>query len=80
MKNLCTTTLYSVLTIENRIYRKEFTRKPCKTAILLYCFHTAGVLHIFVLFNLLDSGKSFHRKSKIYIKRNPNYEIGRFHN
>ena len=33
-----------------RIYiRGEFTRKKCKTAILLYCFHTAGVLHIFLL-------------------------------
>ena len=32
-----------VLTIENRIYREEFTRKKCKTAILLYCFHAAGV-------------------------------------
>ena len=35
---------------ENRIYiRGEFTRKKCKTAILLFCFHTAGVLHIFML-------------------------------
>jgi len=33
--------------IENRIHREDFTRKKCKTAILLYCFHTAGVLHIF---------------------------------
>ena len=40
---------------ENRIYiRVEFTRKKCKTAILLYCFHTAGVIHIF-LYNLLGS-------------------------
>ena len=39
-----------MITIENRIYiRGEFTRKKCKTAILLYCFHTAGVLHIFML-------------------------------
>ena len=52
----------------------------CKTAILLYCFHTAGVLHIFVLFNLLGTGTSFDRKSKINIKRKPNYEIGWFHN
>ena len=35
-------------TIENRTYREEFTRKKCKTAILLYCFHTAGVLYIFI--------------------------------
>ena len=36
---------------ENRIYiRGEFTIKKCKTAILLYCFHTAaGVLQIFML-------------------------------
>ena len=50
---------------ENRIYiRVEFTRKKCKTAILLYCFHTAGV---FVLYNLLGPGTSFYRKSKINI-------------
>ena len=46
---------------ENRIYiRVEFTRKKCKTAILLYCFHTAGVLHIFALYNLFGPGTSFH--------------------
>jgi len=66
--------------IEIRIYREEFTRKKCKTAILLYCFHTAGVLHIFILYNLLGPGISFYRKSKINIKRKPNYEIGWFHN
>ena len=55
----------SYITIENRIYREEFTRKKCKTAILLYCFHTACVLHIFMLYNLLDPGISFYRKSKI---------------
>ena len=58
---------------ENRIYiRGEFTRKKCRTAILLYCFHTAGVLHIFILYNLLGPGISFYRKSKINIKRKPN--------
>ena len=62
---------------ENRIYiREEFTRKKCKTAILLYCFHTAGVLHIFVLYNLLGPGTTFYGKSKINIKRKANYEIG----
>jgi len=50
-------------TRENRIYiRGEFTRKKCKTAILLYCFHTAGVLHIFVLYNLVGPGVSCYRK------------------
>ena len=64
------------MAIENRIYREEFTRKKCKTAILLYCFHTAGVLHIFMLKNLLGPGISFYRKSKINVKIKPNYEIG----
>ena len=68
-------------TKENRIYiRVEFSSKMCKTAILLYCFHTAGVLYIFVLYNLLGPGPSFYRKSKINIKRKPNYEIDWFHN
>ena len=67
-------------TIENRIYREEFTKKRCKTSILLYCFHTAGVLHIFMLYNLLGPGISFYRKSKIIVKRKPNYEICWFHN
>ena len=72
---------YRFLSKENRIYiRGEFTRKKCKTAILLYCFHTAGVLHIWVLYNLLGPGTSFYRKSIINIKRKPNYEIGWFHN
>ena len=66
--------------IENRIYREEFTGKKCKTAIMLYCFHTAGVLHIFMLYNLLGPGISSYRKSKIIVKRKPNYEIGWFHN
>ena len=58
---------------ENRIHiRVEFKRKKCKTAILLYCFHTAGVLHIFMLYNLLGRGTSFYRKFKINIRK-PNY-------
>jgi len=65
--------LLEVLTKENRIYfRVEFTRKKCKTAILLYCFHTAGVLYIFMLYNLLGPGISFYRKYKINVKRKPN--------
>jgi len=61
---------------ENLIYiRGEFTRKKCKTAILLYCFHTAGVLPIFMTYNLLGPGISFYRKSKINVKRKPNYEF-----
>ena len=66
---------------ENRIYiREEFTRKKCTTAILLYCFHTAGVLHLFDQYNILGTGISFYRKSKIIVKGKPNYEIGWFHN
>ena len=62
------------------ILETNLLEKKCKTAILLYCFHTAGVLHIFMLYNLLGPGISFYRKSKINIKRKPNYEIGWFHN
>ena len=65
---------------KNIIYREEFTRKKCKSAIVLCCFHNAGVFHIFVLANILGPGISFYRKSKINIKRKPNYEIGWFHN
>ena len=57
------------VTIENRIYREEFTRKKCKTAILLYCFHTAGILHIFMLYNMLGTGISFYRKSQINVNQ-----------
>ena len=71
-KNSTSQPLTMYLDIENRIYREEFTRKKCKTAILLYCFHTAGVLHIFMLYNLLGPGISFNRKSKTNIKRKPN--------
>ena len=73
-------TPWPLVTIENRIYREEFNVKKCKTAILLYCFHTAGVLHIFMLYNLLGPGIILYRKSKIIVKRKPNYEIGWFHN
>ena len=46
---------------ENRIYiRGDFTRKKCKTAILLYCFHTADVLHIFMLYNLSFWALEYH--------------------
>ena len=72
--------LNSLFAIENRIYREELTRKKCKTAILWYCFHTAGILHIFMLYNLLGPGISFYRKSTIIVKRNPTYQIGWFHN
>jgi len=52
--------MYSVRYKENIIYfRGEFTRNNCKTAILLYCFHTAGVLHVFTLYNLLGPEISF---------------------
>ena len=70
-----------VLCKENRIYiRVEFTKKSVKRPFRCTRFHTAGVLHIFVLYNLLGPGTTFYRKSKINIKRKPNYEIGWFHN
>ena len=56
----------TIVFIENIIYIKgEFTRKKWKTAILLYCFHAAGVLHIFVLLNLSGLETSFYRKNII---------------
>ena len=42
-------------------YRMELTRKKCKTAILLYCFHTAGQVY-FTQFNLLSPGTSYLEK------------------
>ena len=54
--------------------------KNVKRPFFLYCFHTAGVLYTFALYNLLGPGTSFYRKSKINSKRKPNYEIGWFHN
>ena len=85
MNVLCTAhnvyEFYKVLGKENRIsVREELSRKKCKTGILLYCSHTAGVLHIFALYNLLSPGISLYRKSQIKIKRKPYYEIGWFHN
>ena len=81
-------TILSFFQVLHYIYAKrmeyilecKFTRQKCKTAILLYCFHTVGVLHIFVLYKLLGPGTSFYRKFKINMKRKPNYEIGWFHN
>jgi len=56
---------------ENRIYiRWEFTRKKCKTAILLYCFHTAGVLYRFMLYNLLGQEHHFIENLKLILKDN----------
>ena len=61
---------------ENRIYiRVEFTRKKCKTAILLCTF---SILKVF--FTYVGPVTSFYRKSKINMKRKPNYEIGWFYN
>ena len=54
---------------ENRIsIRVEFTRKKCKTAILLYCFQTAGVLNIFVLYNNWALGHHFIETLKLILK------------
>ena len=61
--------------LEGNLLEKSVKRPFCCTV-----FHTAGVLHIFMLYNLLGPGLSFYRKSKIIVKRKPNYEIGWFHN
>ena len=49
------------------ILEGNLIEKKCKTDILLYCFHTIGVLHTFVLYNLLGPGTSFHRKDFLKI-------------
>jgi len=79
--SICIRTNLKCSLIENRIYiyREEFTRKKCKTAILLYCFYTAGVLHIFMLYNLLGPGTSFFRKSKIIWPIIISYRLYAFH-
>ena len=61
------------------ILEGNLLEKNVKRHFLLY-FHTAGILHIFMLYNLLGPGTSFYRKSKINIKRKLNHEIGWFHN
>ena len=61
--------------IGRNLLEKSVKRPFCCTVM-----HTAGVLHIFMLYNLLGPGISFYRKSKIIVKRKPNYEIGWFHN
>ena len=56
---------------ENRIYiRGEFTRKKCKTALLLYCFHTAGVLNIFVYLTFWALEHHFIEHLKLTLKEN----------
>ena len=40
---------------------------------------TVSILQVY-FYNLLGPGTSFYRKSKINIKRKPNYGIGWFHN
>ena len=63
--------------LEWNLLEKSVKRPFCCTVSTLV---TAGVLHIFALYNLLGPGTSFYRKSKINIKRKLNYEIGWFHN
>ena len=55
---------------ENRIYiRVEFTRKKCKTAILLYCFHTAYFTYLsYITFLALEL--YFIENLKLILKEN----------
>ena len=60
-----------LLTKENRIYiRGEFTRKKVYNGHFVYCFHTAGVLHIFMLFNLWALEYHFIENLKLRLKAN----------
>ena len=64
-------TYFFYITKENRIYilegnllEKSVKRPFCCTVSIL---QSAGVLHTFVLYNLLGPGISFYRKSKINV-------------
>ena len=50
----------------------EGNLEKCKTAIVLYYFHTAGVFHIFARYNLLGPGTSFYKNLKLILKENQN--------
>ena len=52
------------------ILEGNLLEKSVKQAILLYFFHTAGVLHIFMLYNLLGPGISFIENLKLLLKEN----------
>ena len=67
---------------ENRIYiTVVFTRKKVLNShfVVLFPYCRCSTSHICAN-NLLDPGTSYYRKSKINIKRKPNFEIGWFHN
>ena len=57
---------------ENRIYiRGEFTRKKSRTAILLYCFHTAGVYFTYLCYiTFWALVYHFIEKLKLILKEN----------
>ena len=59
-------------TKENRIYsRGEYIlEKSVKRPLLLYCYHTASVLHIFMLYNLLALEYHFIKNLKLILKEN----------
>jgi len=48
----------------------EFSRKKCKTAILLYCLHTAGVLRILRYITIWALEHYFIENLKLILKIN----------
>ncbi len=48
----------------------QFTRKKCKATILLYCCHTAGVLHIFFYITFWALEYHFIENLKLMLKEN----------
>ena len=50
------------------ILEGNLQEKSVKRPFCCNCFHTAGVLHICVLYYLLGPETSFYRKSKIILK------------
>ena len=59
--------------LEGNLLEKSVKLPFCCTVSILQVY-----FYIFVLYNLSGLGISFYRKSKINIKRKPNYEIGWF--
>ena len=56
---------------EKRIYiRVEFIRKRCKTAILLYCFHSAGYFTYLCFITFWALEYHFIENLKLILKEN----------
>ena len=60
------------------ILEGNLLEKKCKTAILLYCFHTAGVLHIFMLY-ITFWALEYHLIENLKLMLKENHRLFGFH-